>query len=101
LLTLAELLKTALSKRAVGFTFHSGLHPVIRSSKGIQNYDTQPSTFDEVEAILRQLMTSRQMREFRASGLIYFRSVFEGIVFLGAARIEGEEIRVELRRLGG
>jgi hypothetical protein len=74
---------------------------VIRSSKGIQNYDTQPSTFDEVEAILRQLMTSRQMREFRASGLIYFRSVFEGIVFLGAARIEGEEIRVELRRLGG
>jgi Tfp pilus assembly pilus retraction ATPase PilT len=100
LLTLAELLKIALAHRAVGFTFQSGLQPVIRSSKGVQTYDTQPSTFEDVEAILRRLMSSRQMREFRAIGLIYFRSVFEGVVFLGAAKIEGEEIHVELRKLG-
>ena len=100
MLTLAELLKTALAQGVVGFTFQSGLQPVIRSIKGVQTYDTQPSTFDEVEEMLRQLMSSRQMRQFRAAGLIYFRSVFEGVVFLGAARVEGEEIRVELRKLG-
>jgi hypothetical protein len=74
---------------------------MIRSRKGVQTYDTQPSTFDDVEAFLRQLMSSRQMREFRATGLIYFRSVFEDVVFLGAARAEGDEIRVALRTLAG
>jgi hypothetical protein len=99
LLTLAELLKTALAHGAIGFTFHSGLQPLIRSGKGVQTYDTEPSAFEDLETIFRQLMSSRQMRQFRATGLIYFGSVFEGVVFLGAARVEGEEIRVELRKL--
>ena len=99
-LTIAELLKTALAKGAVGFVLCSGRHPIIRSVKGVQTYDTQPSTLDDVEAILRQLMTSRQMREFRGTGLIYFRSAFEGVALFCAAKVEGEEIHVELRKLG-
>src|SRR5947207_9797681 len=58
LLTLTELLKTALASGAVGFTLRSGLHPVIYSDKGVQSYDSQPSTSEDIEEILRQLIHS-------------------------------------------
>jgi hypothetical protein len=100
LLTITQLLRTGLAYGAVGFKLRSGRHPVIYSKKGVQTYDTQASTPDDVEALLRELMSSsRQMRQFRETGLIYFRSAFEGVAVFCAARMDGEEIRVELRRL--
>jgi hypothetical protein len=99
LLTIPELLKTALARGAVGFILCSGRQPLIRFVKGVEMYDAQVSTLDDVEAILRQLMSSRQMREFRATGLIYFRSAFEGVALFCAAKVEGEELHVELRKL--
>lgn len=98
-LTISELLRTALAHGAVSFKLRSGLHPVICSKKGVQTYDTQPSTLGDVETLLRVLTSSRQMRQFRETGLIYFRSTFEDIRFLGAAIMEGDEIYVELRKL--
>lgn len=99
LLTLTELFKTALASGAVGFTLRSGLHPVIHSAKGVQTYDTQPSTSEEIEDILRQLMSSREMRQFRATGVVHFTCVFGGIPLLGGTKTDGEEVRVELRKL--
>jgi len=98
-LTLTELFKTALASGAVGFTLRSGLHPVIHSAKGVQTYDTQPSTSEEIEDILRQLMSSREMRQFRATGVVHFTCVFDGIPLLGGTKTGGEEVRVELRKL--
>lgn len=97
--SISELLRMALAHGAVNFKLRSGRHPLISSKKGVQTYDTEPSTFDEVETVLRELSSSRQMRQFRETGLIYFRSAFEGVAFFCAAQQEGEEIRVELRKL--
>ena len=99
LLTLSELLKTALAGGAVGFTLRSGLHPVIYSAKGVQTYDTQPSISEDIEEILRQLMSSREMRQFRETSVVHFRCVFDGIPLLGRTKTDGEEVRVELRKL--
>jgi len=98
-LTLTELFRTALTSGAVGFTLRSGLRPVIHSVKGVQTYDTQPSTSEDIEEILRQLMRSREMRQFRATGVVHFRCVFDGIPLLGGTKTDGEEVRVELRKL--
>jgi len=99
LLTLTELLKTALASGAVGFTLRSGLHPVIYSDKGAQTYDTQPSTSEDIADILRQLMSSREMRQFRATGVVHFRCVLDRIALLGGTRTDGDAVRVELRKL--
>jgi Tfp pilus assembly pilus retraction ATPase PilT len=100
LLTLTELLRTALANGAVGFTLQTGRHPLIYSAKGVQTYDTQSSTSEDIEELLRQLMTSREMRQFRAQGTIQFKSLFERHVSLhGKAKIEGDDIHVELRKI--
>ena len=99
LLTLSELLKTALAGGAVGFTLRSGLHPVIYFAKGAQTYDTQPSTSEDIKEILRQLMSSREMRQFRETGVVHFRCVFDGIPLLGGTKTYGEDVRLELRKL--
>ena len=100
LLTLSELLKTALAGGAVGFTLRSGLHPVIYFAKGDQtHHDTQPSTSEDIKEILRHLMSSREMRQFRETGVVHFKCVFASIPLLGGTKTYGEEIRVELRKL--
>jgi Tfp pilus assembly pilus retraction ATPase PilT len=100
LLTLNELIRTALANGAVGFSLRSGLHPVIYSAKGVQTYDSQPSTSEDIEEILRQLTTSREMRQFRATGAIHFKCAFEGgVSLLGGAKQEGDDLRVELRKM--
>jgi Tfp pilus assembly pilus retraction ATPase PilT len=100
LLNLPELLKRALAGGAVGFTLRTGLHPVIYSAKGVQMYDnTQPTTSEDIEEILRQLLDSREMRQFRATGVVHFKCVFDRVPLLGGTKTDGEEVRVELRKL--
>jgi Tfp pilus assembly pilus retraction ATPase PilT len=97
--TILELLKSALAGGAIGLILHSGRQPEIRFVGRVEMCDVPPATFDDVEAMLRELMSSRQMREFRATGLIYFKSCFEGCALFCAAQTVGEEIHVELRKL--
>jgi hypothetical protein len=99
LFTISDLLKTALAHGAVGFTLRSGLHPVIFSEKGVQTYDSQPSTSEDIEDLLRRFITSREMRQYRDTSVVHFRCVFESVSLLGGARRDGEEVRVELRRM--
>src|SRR5690242_17563242 len=98
-LTIPELLKTALAQGARGLILWSGRQPEIPFVGRVEVCDAPTSTFDDIEAMLRQLMTSRQMREFRTSGICYFKSNFEGVALFCAAMAKGEEIRVELRKL--
>jgi hypothetical protein len=99
-LNLTELFRTALAGGAIGFTLRTGLHPQIYSAKGVQTYDTQPSTSEDIEEVLRQLVTSRELRQLRATGVVHFKSVFDGrISLLGGAKLNGEDLRVELRKL--
>jgi Tfp pilus assembly pilus retraction ATPase PilT len=98
-LTLTELFRTALANGAVGFTLSSGLHPLVYSAKGVQTYDTQRSTSEDIEEILRQLMSSRERRQFKATGVVHFRCTFDGISLFVGTKVEGEEVRVELRKL--
>ena len=99
LLTITELLRTALAHGAVGFTFRSGLHPVIYSDKGVQTYDSQASSSEDIEEVVRHLATSREMRHFRETGVVHFRCIFETVSLIGGARRDGEEVRLELRRM--
>jgi hypothetical protein len=96
---LAELLRTTLAHGAVGFTLRSGLHPVIYSEKPVQTYDTRPSASADIEEVLRRLVTSREMRQYRMTGVVHFRCIFEGVSLIGGAKLDGEEVRVELRRM--
>ncbi len=98
-LTLTDLLRTALASGAVGFTLRTGLHPVIYSAKGVQTSDSQRATSEDIEELLRQLMSSREMRQFRTTGVVHFRCVFEQFSLIGGTKIDGEEIHVELRKL--
>jgi Tfp pilus assembly pilus retraction ATPase PilT len=97
-LNLTELLGTALAGGAVGFTLRSGLHPIIYSAKGVQTYDTQKSTADEIEEALRQIVSSREMRQFRETGVVHFRCVLDGIPLVGGTRTDGGEVYVDLRK---
>ena len=100
LLTLNELLREALAHGGIGFTLRAGRHPLIYSAKGVQTYDTRSSSSEDIEELLRRLMSSRQMREFRAQGVIRFTSMFEGSIPLrGEAKIEGDDIHVEIRKM--
>jgi hypothetical protein len=52
------------------------------------------------ELLRTALTSSREIRQFRATGVVHFRCVFDGrIPLLGGTKIEGEEVRIELRRL--
>jgi Tfp pilus assembly pilus retraction ATPase PilT len=98
---LNELLSEAFANGATGFTLRDGLHPLIYSAKGVQTYDAAKcATYGDIEELLRELVNSREMRRFRSKGVIHFKSMFQGQVSLvGGAKLEGESIRVELRKM--
>jgi Tfp pilus assembly pilus retraction ATPase PilT len=100
LLSLSELLREAFANGAVRLTLRTGLYPVICSVKGVQMYDTQSSTSEDIEELLRQLVSSRKMRQFRAVGEIHFKSVFgDRVPILGEAKVEGDDLHIEIRKL--
>lgn len=67
-LTLHDVLKTALAAGTVGFTFRTGLHPAVYADRGQHKCDAQPSSSKDVEEILRQLVSSREIRHLRVTG---------------------------------
>jgi Tfp pilus assembly pilus retraction ATPase PilT len=96
-LTLTELLKEALNHGANTFTIQTGLHPLVLSAKGVQTYDTQCTTYEDVDEFLRQLLSSREMREFRSQGELHFKSVFEkSVPLVGIAKLKKDVIKDEM-----
>jgi len=97
---LKEVLKTALAAGAYGLTVRTGQSAIVHHAKGRMPVDGVCPTDEDVSSFLRQLTSSREMRQFRLQGLVHFTFTFEGRVrLLGGARQANDQIRVELRRM--
>ena len=96
-MTLPDLIKKALEHEARSFTIQTGLHPLVRSAKGVQTYDTERTTCEDVEALLRQLFSSRELREFRDRGECHFKTTFrQSIPLVGVATMKKDVIKDEM-----
>src|SRR5262249_2011398 len=98
-LNLDQLLREAFAGGGLRLTVRTGRHPRGFSDRVVQAYDSQSSSSDEIDELLRQLSSSRELRELRDKGAIHFKSIFEDISLLGTAKTEGEDFHVELRKL--
>ncbi|MEI6075494.1 MAG: hypothetical protein WCS94_07980 [Verrucomicrobiota bacterium] len=90
----------AFASGAKRFTLWTGIGTVIYSVNGEQTKDeTKRATFKEVEDFLRLHLSSREIRQFRASGIVRFKSLVESSVFVvGWAKLAGNNIRVDIRK---
>lgn len=99
---LRELLRNVVADGDYGLTLRTGQPLVVHTTKGPRSIEAAHLTQEEVVTFLRQLMGSRGVREFRASGVTRFMVPFDGGVRLvGAARQENEQIHIEIRRMAG
>ena len=99
---LDESLRRALAGGAVGMTLRTGEQTIIYFAKGRRSVQETCPSYEDVNAFLRYLMTSRERRLFRERGVVHFKRAFaEGIELLGGARMEKDELHVELRRMAG
>ena len=99
-ISLHDLFRTALADGAVGFTLQTGLPAVTYSAKRVPVYQTKPSSSEEIEAVLRGLMTSREIRQLRTTGSVHFKANYDGTIpVLCGVKAKGDEIRVEMRKL--
>lgn len=99
---LRELLRNVVADGDYGLTVRSGEPLVVHTTKGPRSVQAAHLTQEEIVTFLRQLMGSRGVREFRASGVTRFMVPFDGGVRLvGAVRQENDQIHVEVRRMAG
>ena len=95
-----DLLQLIVAERAEGLTLQSGKPPVIEL-QGISNSIEGPALSPEnVDILLRDLAGTRRMREFRQRGNIEFVYTYQNAAqFQVEAKTEGDQVRIELRRV--
>jgi hypothetical protein len=99
---LKELLRTVVADGDFGLTLRSCEPAVVHTRTGRRTVDGARPTHEEITTFLRRLMGSRGVREFRDHGVTRFMVPFDGGVRLvGAARLEDDDIHVEIRRMVG
>lgn len=99
---LKELLTNAIADGDFGLTLRTGEVTVVHTRQGPKWLEAVIPTHEEIAAFLRQLTGSRGVREFRDNGVTRFMVPFEsGIRLVGAARLEKDDIHVEIRRMAG
>jgi len=99
---LKELLRKVLADGGFGLTLRTGEVTVVHTAQGPRRLEAVLPTHEEIETFVRQLAGSRGVREFRNGGITRFVIPFEsGVRLVGAARIEKDDIRVEIRRMTG
>jgi hypothetical protein len=99
---LKELLRTVVADGDFGVTLRTGELTVVHTRTGRRTIEGAHPTHGEITAFLRHLMGSRGVREFRDQGVTRFIVPFDGGVRLvGAARLEKDDIHVEIRRMVG
>ena len=97
---LRQLLRGAISDGGFGTTLRTGEMAVLHTAKGPERIDTIIPTHEEITEFIRQLTGSRCIREFRDNGVTRFMVPYEGAVRLvGAARLEKDDIHLEVRRM--
>jgi hypothetical protein len=99
---LRELLRNVVACGDFGMTLRTGEPAVVHTMAGPKQLGEMLPTHDEITGFLRHLTGSRAVREFRHSGVTRFMVPFEGgIRLVGAARLEKDDIHVEIRRMVG
>jgi hypothetical protein len=99
---LKELLRNVIAEGDFGLTLRTREVTVVHTVHGPKRLETVFPTHEEITVFLRQLTGSRGVREFRYSGVTRFMVPFAGGVRLvGAARLEKDDIHVEIRRMAG
>ncbi len=99
---LKDLLRNVVAEGDFGLTLRTGESTVVHTKAGPKRLEGTNPTHEEITDFLRRVSGSRGMREFRNSGVTRFIVPFEGGVRLvGAARLEKDDIHVEIRRMIG
>jgi hypothetical protein len=99
---LTVLLRKLLADGAYGLTLRTGDHPVVHSDKGSHTIEGTSPTSEEILSLVRRITESRHMRELRERGVVSFMHTFDSHVhLLGSARMEKDQVRLELRRMTG
>lgn len=99
---LKQLLANVIADGDFGLTLRTGEVTVVHTVHGPKRVETVLPTPEELTAFLRQLTGSRGVREFRVRGVTRFMVPFEsGVRLVGAARLEKDDIDVEIRRMAG
>src|SRR6516164_11513743 len=95
---LTELLRNVIAGGGFGMTLRTGEATVVHTAQGPKRLEAVLPTHEEITAFLRQLTGSRGIRDFRDNGVTRFMVPFESeIRLIGAARLEKDDIHVELR----
>jgi Tfp pilus assembly ATPase PilU len=99
---LKELLRTIVADGDFGVTLRTGEPTVVHTRTGRRMIEGVHPTHEEITTFLRRLMGSRGVREFRDHGVTRFMVPFDdGVRLVGAARLEKDDIHVEIRRIVG
>lgn len=97
---LKELLRQVMANGDYGLTLRTGEVTVVHTVQGPKRLEGVIPTHADIEAFLRQLTGSRGVRELRNGGVTRFMVPFEsGVRLVGAARLEQDDIHVEIRRM--
>src|SRR5262245_24308055 len=97
---LKDLLRNVIADGDFGLTLRTGEVTIVHTAQGPKRLEAIFPTHQEISELLRQLTGSRGVREFRNEGITRFMVPFENRVGLvGAARMEKDEIHVEVRRM--
>lgn len=98
--SLFDLLGAWVAAGAHGFTLCTGEAPVVHSAKGAELLADPVATHESLGWLLQQLLDSRHRAEFRTSGTVsFFYDWPGGGRFVGGAKVGGDKLRAELRRL--
>ena len=99
---LNQLLGDVIAEGGFGMTLRTGETTVVHTPSGPKRLKAVLPTHEEITAFLRRLAGSRGVRELRTNGVTRFMVPFQtGIRLVGAARLEKDDIHVELRRMAG
>lgn len=98
--SLFDLLGALAAGGAHGFTLCTGEAPVVHSAEGAELLAEPVATHESLGLLLQQLLDSRHRSEFRTRGTVSFFYDWPGRGrFVGGAKVDGDKLRVELRRL--
>jgi Tfp pilus assembly ATPase PilU len=97
---LTDLLQLIVAERAEGLTLQTGKPPAVEL-QGISHTVEGPALSPEnTKTLLRDLVGTRQVREFRQRDSIEFVYTYQNNAeFQVEAKIDGEHVQIELRRL--
>ncbi len=99
---LKSLLAKVVADGDFGVTLRTGEPALVHSRRGARTVEGAAPGPEEIMVFLRQIIGSRGVRELREHGVTRFMVPFgDEVRLVGAARLETDDIHVEIRRMVG